>query len=282
MSDQTLLQSCLAVAQEAATEAGLCIATAFSSDKQVENKYDNNVDLVTETDKECEEKIVSKIRQAFPAHKFIGEEESSKSGTPELTDDPTWMIDPLDGTTNFVHGFPFVCVSIGLTINKEVVLGVVHNPILGETFTAIKGCGAFLNGKPIRCSEHSSLAKCLLATEVGVSRDESSMKAIMGRVQAVVSKCRGVRCAGSCAMNMCGVAMGRLDAFYEIGFGGPWDCAGASCILKEAGGAVLDPAGGPFNVMSRRVLASNQHLGPQIASVIATIPDGDSEPHALG
>ncbi|KAK3259841.1 hypothetical protein CYMTET_31176 [Cymbomonas tetramitiformis] len=106
--------------------------------------------------------------------------------------------------------------------------------------------------------------------QIGVQRDEATVTAIMGRLQALMSKCRSVRCTGSCAMNMVGVAMGRLDAFYEIGFGGPWDCAGAAIIVTEAGGQVLDPAGGTLNVMSR-----------EVSSILATVPDGPKEPHAL-
>ncbi|KAK3240759.1 vacuolar transporter chaperone [Cymbomonas tetramitiformis] len=138
------LQCYLKVAVEAAEAAGAVIAASFYKDKCVEHK--GSVDLVTETDKQCEDLIMTKIKTAFPEHKFIGEEESSKEGTPDLTSEPTWMIDPLDGTTNFVHSFPFSCVSIGLVINKEPVVGVVLNPMLKETFTGVKGGGAFLNG----------------------------------------------------------------------------------------------------------------------------------------
>lgn len=118
--------------------------------------------------------------------------------------------------------------------------------------------------------------------QIGVNRDPSTVKATFGRIEALTAKIRSVRATGSCAMNMCGVAMGRLDAFYEIGFGGPWDCAAAAIIVQEAGGMVLDPAGGAFDLMARRVLCSNAHLGDALARVLATVPDGDTEPHAAG
>ncbi len=124
-----------------------------------------------------------------------------------------------------MHSFPFVCVSIALIINKRVVVGVVHNPVLNETYTATRGGGARLNGAPISVSETAGLGSAVFATEVGTTRDAETVDAIFSRVRALTAATRGVRCCGSCAVNLCGVAMGRLDAFYEIGFGGCWDVA---------------------------------------------------------
>jgi len=264
------------VAVASAKAAGAVIKEAFFKVKNVEHK--GQVDLVTETDKACEDLVCGAIKDAFPSHMFIGEEESSASGTPELTDDPTWFCDPLDGTTNFVHGFPFVCVCVGFAIKKEVVLGVVFAPVLDELFCAIKGRGATLNGNPIHVSSTEDMGSALMATEIGVSRESSTMDAIYGRIRALTPQIRGVRCGGSCGMNMCGVAMGRLDAFFEIGFGGPWDCAAPAIILQEAGGVVLDPSGGAFNVMGRRVLAANGKLGQKFANVLKECPDAPDEP----
>ncbi|CAA3010987.1 Inositol monophosphatase [Olea europaea subsp. europaea] len=151
-------------AVDAAKRAGEIIRSGFYQTKHVEHK--GEVDLVTETDKRCEEVIFNFLKQHYPNHKFIGEETTAASGASELTDEPTWIVDPLDGTTNFVHGFPFVCVSIGLTIGQIPTVGVVYNPIMNELFTAIRGKGAFLNGKPIEVSSQSELMKSLLATEV--------------------------------------------------------------------------------------------------------------------
>ncbi|TVU46310.1 hypothetical protein EJB05_05836 [Eragrostis curvula] len=156
----------LAVAVEAAKNAGQIIRNGFYQTKNVEHK--GQVDLVTETDKACEDLIFNHLRKHFPDHKFIGEETSAALGaTADLTDDPTWIVDPLDGTTNFVHGFPFVCVSIGLTISKVPTIGVVYNPIMNELFTAVRGKGAFLNDSPIKASSQNELVKALLVTEVG-------------------------------------------------------------------------------------------------------------------
>lgn len=270
----------LEVAVEAAKAAGALIRDAFSKPKNVEHK--GQVDLVTETDKECEEVIIAHIKAAFPDHKFIGEESSAEQGfTDGLSEAPTWCIDPLDGTTNFVHRFPFVCTCIGLVVGRRAAVGVVFNPIMGELFTAVRSRGALLNGQPIRVSDAREPGSALLATEVGVARDDATMTAITDRLRQLTARSQSVRCCGSCALNLCGVACGRLDAFFEIGFGGPWDVAAASLVLEEAGGQMLDPAGGPFDLMARRVLGTNAHLGPAYAALLAAAPLGDKEPQPL-
>ncbi|KAG7019374.1 Inositol monophosphatase 1, partial [Cucurbita argyrosperma subsp. argyrosperma] len=146
MAENVCLEEYLATAVDAAKRAG-------------------EVDLVTETDKACEDLIFNHLKEHYPSHKFIGEETTAACGHTELTDEPTWIVDPLDGTTNFVHGFPFVCVSIGLTIGKVPTVGVVYNPIIEELFTGIRGKGASLNGRPIKVSSQDELLKSLLATE---------------------------------------------------------------------------------------------------------------------
>lgn len=239
MSEAHNYQAYLEVAVDAATAAGNIIASAFHSEKEVDEKK-NATDLVTATDRASEELIMGRLKEAFPDHKFIGEEETAALGRdPELTDDPTWcgiglckvltlthmvarlteamsvpcrMCDPLDGTTNFVHSFPFVCVSLGLVIKKEVVVGVVYNPILKELFTAVRGEGAKLNGKPIHASKTSELGRALLATELGTNRDSETMDAVFDRMRTMTSNMRSLRCCGSCALNMCSVACGRVDA----------------------------------------------------------------------
>ncbi|TVU46301.1 hypothetical protein EJB05_05827 [Eragrostis curvula] len=246
----------LAVAVEAAKNAGQIIRNGFYQTKNVEHK--GQVDLVTETDKACEDLIFNHLRKHFPDHKFIGEETSAALGaTADLTDDPTWIVDPLDGTTNFVHGFPFVCVSIGLTISKVPTIGVVYNPIMNELFTAVRGKGAFLNDSPIKASSQNELVKALLVTEAGTTRDKATVDDTTNKINNLLFKIRSIRMCGSLALNMCGVACGRLDLCYEIGFGGPWDVAAGAVILQEAGGLVFDPSGREFDLMSRRMAGSN-------------------------
>ena len=280
MTEEVDYAKCLEVALDAAEAAGAEISDAWHAERDVE--YKGAVDLVTATDKKCEDIIFAKLAAAFPSHVLVGEESVAASDgvIPPMTDKPTWYVDPLDGTTNFVHGWPFSCVSIGLTVGKTPALGVVLNPILRETFTAIKGEGARLNGDPISCSKVSDIGRALIGTEIGVGRDEATVSAIMGRVRRCVEVSRSVRCSGSCAMNMVSVAMGRLDAFYEIGFGGPWDCVGAAVIVTEAGGVVLDPSGGEFVCDARRVLCGNASIGPALVDALRGIEDGPLEPRA--
>ncbi|EFJ24662.1 hypothetical protein SELMODRAFT_232297 [Selaginella moellendorffii] len=251
------LDGFLEIAVDAAKQAGQIIAGSFHSHKNRRIKLARSLFLSS-----C--KSISRItRQALSTLQlpfFIGEETSALNGTAELTDEPTWIVDPLDGTTNFVHGFPFVCVSIGLTIGKVPSVGVVYNPILNELFTAVKGRGAFLNGSKITASSQDEIYKALLATEVGTKRDKATVDETTDRINNLLYKIRSLRMTGSCALNLCGVACGRLDIFYELGFGGPWDITAGVVILQEAGGRVFDPSGGPLELMSQRIAATNSHL----------------------
>jgi inositol-phosphate phosphatase / L-galactose 1-phosphate phosphatase len=185
------------------------------------------------------------------------------------------------GTTNFVHRFPFSCVSIALVINKEPAVGVVYNPVMGELFHALLGGGAYLNGARIKASDTTELQNAVFATEIGTRRDDAFLDAAFGRLRALSKESRSVRCCGSCALNLCSVAMGRLDYFYELGLGGCWDMAAGALVVTEAGGRVLDPAGGRFNLMSRRVLSTNAHLGEKVVAILQNVPDAIGEPPAL-
>ncbi|KAL0300879.1 UNVERIFIED_CONTAM: putative MO25-like protein [Sesamum radiatum] len=217
----------LARAVDAAKSAGELIRSAFYQTKRVEHK--GEVDLVTETDKKCEEVIFDFLKLQYPDHKLIGEETAAACGTIELTDEPTWIVDPIDGTTNFVHGQ----VSYVYSIYCQKTFAVSTEFL----FTAIRGKGAFLNGKPIKVSSQSELVKSLLVTEV-----------------------RSLRMTGSCALDLCGIACGRNDMFYLAGFGGPWDVAAGAVIVTEAGGLVFDPSGQDFDITSQRVAASNPFI----------------------
>ncbi|KAK6133206.1 hypothetical protein DH2020_033042 [Rehmannia glutinosa] len=238
----------LAKAVDAAKSAGEIIRSGFYETKRVEHK--GLVDLVTETDKKCEELIFDFLKQQYPDHKFIGEETTAACGATELTDEPTWIVDPLDGTTNFVHGLvSFVCRVI-----------VDKFPNIHALFTAIRGKGAFLNGKPIKTSSQTELVKSLLATEVGTNREKSTVDASTDRINRLLFKVRSLRIGGSCALDLCGIACGRIDMFYEHGFGGPWDVAAGTVIVHEAGGLVFDLSGKDFDITSHRVAASNPLL----------------------
>ncbi|XP_051149158.1 inositol-phosphate phosphatase-like [Andrographis paniculata] len=247
----------LDAAVEAARKAGEIIRSAFYMEK---GEHKGEVPLVIETHKRCDELIFNILNQKFPQHKFIRKESPTSFVHKQLTKDPTWIVDPLGGTTNFLHSFPFVCVSIAFTLGKTPSVAVVYNPIMGELFTAIRQKGAFLNGNPIKVSSQTQLRKSLLGTEVGTKRDERTIDAVTYRIKRLLLKVWSVRIGGSCALNLCGVACGRLDLTYETGLGGAWEVAAGVLIVSEAGGVVFDPYGVEFDISSGRVGASNAFL----------------------
>lgn len=267
----------LQTAIEAAKAAGSVIFKALSQPKSIEHK--GTVDLVTETDKECEKLILEIIKNKFPTHQFIGEETSADKDSPiPLTDSPTWMCDPLDGTTNFVHQYPSCCVSLALWIDRQPVVGVVYNPVMDELFAAERGKGAFKNGEKIQTSGTNMLSNAVFATELGVVRDPEVIDAICQRISSLALNTRSIRCGGSIAIDLCNVACGRLDFCFEIGFGGCWDVAAGALIVQEAGGSVSDPSGKPFHVLSRRILATNAHLHKEVLNLTSKFKFYKDEP----
>lgn len=236
-----------------AKEAGEIIKAAWKKKKNIAAKT-SDVDLVTETDQQVEKVLLEGFKSKFPDHRFIGEESTAAGMKAELTDAPTWIIDPVDGTMNFIHGFPYCAVSIGLAINKEVVVGVVYNPILDQMFTACKGKGAYCNGSKLEVSHQKELALALLVVEHVLARYRAEVAD--ANVKTLLSSCHGLRAMGSAALNMCHVASGACDAYFEFGIH-CWDIAAGSLIVLEAGGVVMDTETGPLDMMERRVLCAS-------------------------
>lgn len=249
------------VAIKLTQEAGQIIRDAIYKEKRIETKI-SFVDLVTETDKKVEKHLFDGFRSHFPDHGFIGEEGTTKC---ELTDKPTWIVDPVDGTMNFVHGFPHVAVSIGLAVDKKMVLGIIYNPVLDQMYTGVKDKGSFFNGKKLQVSGVQDLPKALIVTELGSNRDPIVMDQVFTNYQAMAMKAHGIRSLGSAALNMCAVASGHAEAFFEYTLH-CWDMAAGKVIIEEAGGTVIDPEGGPFDLMSRRVLCASS---PQLAQTLS-------------
>ncbi|XP_049812988.1 inositol monophosphatase 2-like [Schistocerca nitens] len=257
------MDECYQVVLQLAKDAGKLVRDRIWKKKDIEFKS-CEVDLVTETDKEVEKLLISGLSSHFPSHKFIGEEATAAGEKCVLTDDPTWIIDPVDGTMNFVHGFPNVCISIGLWKNKIAEIGIIYNPVLEQLFTARKGQGSYMNGTRIHASKETELSKALLLVEMGTSRDPEKLKVVLENVTELVPIVHGTRSLGSAAMNMAMVALGAADAYYEFGIHA-WDIAAGDLIVREAGGVCLDPAGGPLDVMSRRMLcAGTQSLANEL------------------
>ncbi|RLU19635.1 hypothetical protein DMN91_008192 [Ooceraea biroi] len=201
--------------------------------------------------------------------RFIGEETASYCNClPTLTDAPTWIIDPIDGTTNFVHSFPHTCVSIALAVNKELQIGIVYNPILEQLFTARRGHGVFFNEKPITSSNVEELEQSLLCLEASYATIENIRDIILGRLEAFVSIAHGIRTMGSAALTLCHVAMGAVEGYHSDNLM-PWDVAAGVLIVREAGGVVIDTNGGEFNIMSPKLVAvGNSTLAKELVKLI--------------
>ena len=213
------------------------------------------MNLVTEADKASEKLIVSKLKKHFPEDSIIAEEGSEIKGSSGYS----WVIDPIDGTTNFAHKYPFYCISIGLVNNqKDPVLGVVYNPYFNETFYAIKGQGAFLNEKPIKVSAIKELSGALVATGFPYNRREMMQK-ILSRLKDFLLVVNDVRRSGSAALDICYVACGRNDLYYETGLNA-WDCAAAVLIATEAGARASKFDGSPADIFFPEIVVSNSLL----------------------
>ena len=256
-------------------KAGDKVKEAFESREKIntsiEIKDSNPTDLVTVVDKNVEEYLFSSLKELYPSFLFIGEEtvSSSESKKVNLTDTPTWVIDPVDGTTNFVHGFPLVCICVGLMVKKDPVLGIIYNPILNELYYGIKGKGAFMNDKKlplIKNNPLNTLQKSLILTEFGPFFGKNKMDVKMRNLNNLLSiPSHGVRALGSTALDLMQLARGGADFFFHIGMH-IWDLAAAMAILRETGGVMVGykrPEGiddnvlivdEPYDICSRKVL----------------------------
>jgi myo-inositol-1(or 4)-monophosphatase len=239
-----------------AREAGASLREFFA--QGVETEYKGDVDLVTVADRTVEKLIRSRLSEAFPEHGVYGEE-----GTRErMEGEFRWYVDPLDGTTNFAHGFPQFCVSMGLEQRTNsasdedgtLVAGVIYDPMRDELYTAERGRGAWLNGRPIHVSRIPVLAEALISTGFPSRKRHDSPN--IHFYHEFTLRSHGVRRAGSAALDLAFVASGRLEAFWEFNLN-PWDTAAGILLVEEAGGKVTDFAGGTFALNSREVLASN-------------------------
>ncbi len=224
--------------------------------------FKGRIDLVTETDLAVETFLKEELGRLLPEADFLAEESASQNGLSSLT----WVIDPLDGTTNFAHGLPFVATSIGLWRQDRMVLGVVNCPFLNECFSARRGGGAFLNNEPIAVSETASLERSLVATGFPYAF-ENRHELLMARLGKVLPLSQGVRRCGAAAIDLAYVAAGRFDAYYE-GWLAPWDAAAGWLLVEEAGGRVSDLSGAAYNIFAPHILAGNKHVHEELGSVL--------------
>jgi len=248
------------IAIDAARYAGKALLEQYNKPHQV--SFKGIVDMVTEMDTLSERMVVDILRKAFPNYGVLGEE-GTKSTEPYTY---RWIIDPLDGTTNYSRNYPLFGVSIALEWKGEITLGVVYNPILDELFTAEKGSGAYLNGSPIHVTETTELGKSLFASgfpyDVWSSKNNNFVE-----WERFMKSAISVRCDGSAALDLCHTACGRLDGFWELDLE-PWDLAAGALIVQEAGGVITQTNGKPFYHLERSVLAGNRYLHHQMLELL--------------
>ncbi len=254
----------------AALKAGKLVLKHTGKVKKIGFKGD--VNLVTDVDRLAEEIIVKTIRNKFPGHGILTEESKEE----KTSSDFKWVIDPLDGTTNYAHDLPVYCISIALEKDGKIVLGVVYNPNLDELFVAEKGKGAYIyKGRDVSGSKHeisvsqeSKLGKSLLAT--GFPYDiRTSKNNNLNHFANFYKKCQAVRRMGAAALDLAYLAMGRFDGFWELKLS-PWDMAAGSLLITEAGGKVTDFSGGPFNIYLKEILATNGKIHKQMVEVLTS------------
>ncbi|XP_015603776.1 inositol monophosphatase 2 [Cephus cinctus] len=267
MADERELDACYEFAKKLVLDAGKVIAEAIDKDKITESKG-IDWDLVTEYDRKVEDVLIKSLSNEYPTHKFIGEETVAREGRlPELTDEPTWIIDPIDGTANFVHRFPLTCISVALLLNKVTEIGIVYNPISDQLFTARRGRGAFLNGRAIATSRVKDLIQALVAMEPWIAKNEHYRANVYRRMHAVIQGTHGIRSLGTAALTLCYVAMGAVEA-YHVESVDSWDVAAGKLIIEEAGGVVIDTNGGKLDLMTPRVIAAcNKDMADQLVQL---------------
>lgn len=253
----------LAVAREAATESGRLLRDMFGNVSRIIKK--GEIDLVTEADLQSEKIILEILSRNFPRDTILTEESGIHNKLPERT----WIVDPLDGTTNFAHNFPFFAVSIALEVKGMPVLGIVNNPYFEEKFEAVKDNGAFLNQDPIKVSTTNELRNSLLATgfPYNIYKDPDT---VLDLLKEMIVAAQGVRRPGSAAIDLCYVAAGRLDGFWEQDLM-PWDTAAGNLIVSEAGGTVSDYHGNPYTPFKKSIIASNSHIHEKIINTLKKV-----------
>ena len=255
----------LNIAIKAARKAGNIINRAARDLDRIKVETKQRNDFVTEVDRAAEAAVIDELRRAFPDHAILAEE-SGESKAAQM--DYCWIIDPLDGTTNFIHGVPQYCVSIGLKHKGIITQGVVFDPVKNELFTTTRGAGAYLNDKRIRVTKRDKLADGLIGTGFPF-RDGSGLDGYIKQFKAVTLAAAGVRRPGAAALDLAYVAAGRFDGFWETGLS-PWDIAAGSLLVQEAGGLIGDLKGNSGYLESGEVVAGNPKVFSQLLNVLGS------------
>jgi myo-inositol-1(or 4)-monophosphatase len=258
---RTELKRYLAAAIAIAQEGGAFLKRKYGHFRELDEKPDAG--LVTEADRGAEKLIFRRLHSSFPSHALLGEESGGRPGSSRLR----WIVDPLDGTTNFVHGFPQFCVSIGLEREGRPLVGVVFNPILGDLYWAAAGMGARRNGRPLGVSQVTHLKDALITTGFSYRKEKGVVDKEVRAFARMVSRTQALRRTGSAALDLCYVASGHFDGFYERELS-PWDVAAGILIVREAGGRVTDFKGKPHGIHTPTMLASNGRIHGDLLDLV--------------
>jgi myo-inositol-1(or 4)-monophosphatase len=249
-------------AVDLARKSGALLKEKFNQKHEIH--YKGEINLVTEADKMSEDLIITAISRSFPDHGILSEESPVITGVGKLR----WIIDPLDGTTNYAHGYPVFCVSIALENEGTIVLGVIYDPMREEMFVAVRGGGLYLNEKKLRVSDVSDLSRSLLVTgfpyDIRESKDNN-----LNFFNAMAINVQAIRRAGAAALDLAYLAAGRFDGFWELKLK-PWDTAAGCLMVEEAGGVISDIAGSKWHLQSPNLLASNGLIHQQMISVLSS------------
>lgn len=259
------MENFLSTAVEIAREAGALLKERYERPHEI--AYKRPMDIVTEADRRSEALITGRLRKSFPGHGIVAEE----GGGNQSSSDYCWYVDPLDGTTNFAHGFPMFCVSLGLAKRDEVILGVIYDPLRDELYTAELGAGSFRNGQRLRVSAVENVSEALLAT--GFPPYTTDHERNIQYYFRFTQLSHGVRRAGSAALDLCTVAGGRFEGFWELKLN-PWDKAAGALMVTEAGGRVTDLSGSPFRLLKDEIFASNGFVHEAMIQVFSEVLAG--------
>jgi myo-inositol-1(or 4)-monophosphatase len=265
MSDQTKPEDLLPFLSYVTEDAGKVLLGYFNKDFRIDRKnpFEGSIDIVTDADRASETLILEAIQREFPHHDILTEETpTSRSGSPWL-----WIVDPLDGTINFAHGFPAFSISIAVMEHGRLLAGMVYDPLRRDGFFAARGAGAFFNDKRIHVSRTDRLDRSLLATGFPYDRAVSPENNL-AEFCHVVTRVQGVRRAGSAALDLAYVAAGRLDGFWELKLK-PWDMAAGMLLVEEAGGRVSDRTGQPTDVYTNAIVATNGHIHDMLLGMLS-------------
>ena len=238
--------------EKAAKKAGKILTRDFGEIENLQIQSKSLGDFVTNADLKVEEVLINTLKYYYPSASFITEEKGIIEGQGE-----TIVIDPIDGTSNFIHGIPLVSIVIGKIVNKEITDGIIYNPILDEFFWASKGKGAWCNNKRLRVSKRQKLIDCLIGT--GIPNGDKTYENYLEQINSVTKNCAGLRRIGSASIDLAYVAAGKLDAFWEKNLN-IWDVSAGVLLIREAGGKVTEPDGNDWTINSRDILASNMFI----------------------